>query len=497
MRIEPDSTTKPGTTTPRPRAAADSEMATTTAADAAISGPALDWLAAEVSGPVLVPGDEEYAAETATWNLAVDYQPAVAVGAAGVADVQAAVRFAGAHDLPVAVVATGHGAVGPADPAVLINLRRMDDIAVDREQRTATVGAAVEMQQLIYATAEHGLAPLAGSSPNVGVVGYTLGGGLSPALGRAYGYAADHVRAAEIVTPDGQLRHIDQETEPDLFWAIRGGKGNFGVVTSLTLDLFPTTRLYGGGLFYDGEHADRVVDEYRKLVAEAPEILTASLAFLRLPPLPFVPEPLRGRLTVHVRIAYLMWASDAEELIAGLRAAAPTLIDSVREMPFTDVASIHSDPIDPVPAYESSAQLADFPQEAGDALIAAAGPEADTPALLVEIRQLGGALSREPQEPNAVGNRDARFQLFAVAVGDPGLRQTLRPALQSLVDALAPWGTGTTQINFLTGYDTTPEAVGKAYEPESFERLMRIKAEYDPQDLFRINHNIPTASSVA
>ena len=484
---------KPAITTPRPRRASDSAMTTTAATDAEISGRTLDRLVSEVIGPVLVPGDEQYAAETATWNLAAEYQPAVAVGATCAADVQAAVRFAGAHNRPVAVVATGHGAVGPADGAVLINLRRMDGIGVDQEQRTATVGAAVEMQQLIFETAEVGLAPLAGSSPNVGVVGYTLGGGVSPALGRAYGYAADHVRAAEIVTPDGELRHVDQEAEPDLFWAIRGGKGNFGVVTSLTLDLVPVTRLYGGGLFYAGEHAGKVLDAYRKLVADAPDILTASLAFLRLPPLPFVPEPLQGRLTIHVRVAYLMWPAEAEDLIAGLRAAAPTLIDSVREMPFTDVASIHNDPVDPVSAYESSAQLADFPPEAGDALIAAAGPDSDTPALMVELRQLGGALAREPEEPNAVGNRHARFQLFAVAAGPPGMQQDFESALRSLVDALAPWETGTTQINFLTRYDTTPEAVRKAYEPETYDRLVRIKQEYDPQDLFRINHNIPTA----
>jgi FAD/FMN-containing dehydrogenase len=481
------------TASPSTLGASGSEMKTTTEVTTAITGPALERLATEVTGPVIVPGDERYAAETATWNLSLAHQPAVAVGATCAADVQAAVRFAGAHNLPVAVVATGHGAVVPADGALLINLRRMDSIVIDGEQRTATVGAAVQMQHLIDKAAEKRLAPLAGSSPNVGVVGYTLGGGLSPTLGRAYGYAADYVRAAEIVTPDGELRRIDRETEPDLFWAIRGGKGNFGVVTSLTLDLVPVTRLYGGGLFYAGEHADKVLDAYRKLVADAPEILTASIAFLRLPPLPFVPEPLQGRLTVHVRIAYLMWATEAEDLIAGLRAAAPTLIDSVSEMPFTAVASIHADPVDPVPAYEISAQLADFPREAADALIAVAGPEADTPALMVEIRQLGGALAREPKEPSAVGTRHARFQLFAGAVGAPGMEQTFRPALQSLVDALAPWGTGTTQINFLTGYDTAPEAVRKAYEPETYERLVQIKEKYDPQNLFRVNHNIPPA----
>ena len=262
-------------------------------------------------------------------------------------------------------------------------------------------------------------------------------------------------------------------------------------MTSLTVDLVPVTRLYGGGLFYDGVHMARVVDAYRELIADAPDILTASFALLRLPALPFVPEPLQGRFTVHVRIAYLMRATEAEDLIAGLRAAAPTLIDSVREMPFTDATSIHADPVDPLPTYECSVQLADFPPEAEDALIAAAGPEADTPALMVEIRQLGGALAREPEEPNAVGNRHAQFQLLAVAAGAPGMEKTFRPGLQSLVDALAPWGTGTTQINFLTGYDITPEAVSKAYEPETYERLVQTKTEYDPQNLFRINHNIP------
>jgi FAD/FMN-containing dehydrogenase len=190
-------------TSPRPAGASDGKMTMTTGARTTITGPALAQLAAEVTGPVLVPGAEEYAAEIATWNLAAASQPAVAVGATCVADVQAAARFAGAHNLPIAVMATGHGAAVLADGALLINLRRMDGIAVDAEQRTATVGAGVQMQQLIDEAAKQWLAPLAGSSPNVGVVGYTLGGGLSPALGRAYGYAADHVQAAEIVTPDG------------------------------------------------------------------------------------------------------------------------------------------------------------------------------------------------------------------------------------------------------------------------------------------------------
>ncbi|GAA0460933.1 FAD-linked oxidase [Paractinoplanes deccanensis] len=449
-------------------------------------------LTAEVAGPVLVPGDERYAEETATWNQALAHRPAVAVGATCVADVRAAVRFARVRDLPVAVVATGHGAFVPADGAVLINVCRMDGVTVDARRRTATVDAAVETQCLIDAAAEHGLAPLAGSSPNVGVVGFTLGGGLSPMLGRVHGYAADHVLAAEIVTPDGELRRVDAHHEPELFWALRGGKGNFGVVTSLTVGLFPVTHLYAGGLFFGGEHTREVLNAYRELTATAPEELTASIAFLRLPPLPFVPEPLRGRFTVHVRIAYHGTAEEGARLIAGVRAAGPALIDAVEEMPFTRVAAIHADPVDPLPAYETSALLSDFP---GEALLAAAGPGVDTPALMVEIRQLGGALARDPEIPNAVGHRGAPFQLFAGAVGAPGTHDAFRPALRELAGAFEPWATGHQQINFLTGYDVTPEAVARAYPPATYQRLAAVKRAYDPRNMFRVNHNIPPVVS--
>jgi FAD/FMN-containing dehydrogenase len=447
-------------------------------------------LATQVHGPVLTGADAGYAAETATWNLAVPQRPLIAVGATSVADVQAAVRFAGVHDLPIAVTATGHGAVAASDGAMLINIRRLADITVDPEAGTATVGGAVEMQQLIDAAAKHGFAPFTGSSPNVGVVGFTLGGGLSPALGRAFGYASDRVRAAEIVTADGQVRRVDATHEPDLFWAIRGGKGNFGVVTSLTIELVPVTRLYGGGLFFAAEHARVVLGEFLRLVAAAPNLLTVSFAFLRLPPLPFVPPPLRDRCTAHVRVAYLGPADEGERLLADLRAAAPTLIDSVTEMPYTNVTTIHADPVDPLPAYEISALLRDFPREAAEALLAVAGPEADTPAVMVEIRQLGGALAGAAEVPSAVGHRGASFQLFAGVVGAPDMHEAVRPALVELTNALRPWATGHKQANFLSAYDDTPGTVAAAYEAQAWQRLIRVKSEYDPRNLFRINHNI-------
>ncbi|GIF47697.1 FAD/FMN-containing dehydrogenase [Asanoa ferruginea] len=450
----------------------------------------LERLAADVTGPVLARGDKGFGPETTGWNMSLVEHPAVVVGATSAADVQAAVRFAGAHDLPVDPVATGHQAPMPADGALMINLERMDGIEVDAEGRTATIGAAVRAQPLVDAAARAGLAPLAGSSPNVGVVGYALGGGLSATLGRSYGWAADHVRSAEVVTADGELRHVDPDQEPDLFWAIRGGKGNFGVVTSLTMDLVPVTQLYGGGIYFAGEHVRPVVDAFRRLLVSAPRELTISFAFMRLPDAPVIPEPLRDRFTVHVRISYLGPPAEGERLIADLRAAAPALIDTVTEMPYTGFASIHQDPVDPAATYEMSSLLGEFPAEAADALIEAAGPGVDLPIALIEVRQLGGELADEPSLPNSVGNRDAAFHVFAGAAGEPGEGEQFRAPLKAISDAMAPWATGGKQANFLTGYDTTPEAVARAWKPDIYHRLVEVKREYDPANMFRVNHNI-------
>ncbi|WP_433200676.1 FAD-binding oxidoreductase [Dactylosporangium sp. CS-047395] len=450
----------------------------------------LGALAEQVRGPVLTPDDAGYADETTTWNLAVPQRPSVVVGAAGDLDVQAAVRFAARHDLPVAVVATGHGAVHHADGGLLINTRRMRGITIDAARRAARVEAGVEWQEVLDAAAAHGLAPLAGSSPNVGVVGYTLGGGLSPALGRTYGFAADHVTAIELVTADGVLRRADADHEPELFWALRGGKGNFGVVTALEFDLMPVSRLYGGGLYFSAEHVEPVLAEYRRLVADAPDELTLSFAFLRLPPLPFLPEPLQGRFSLHVRVAYLGTAEEGERLIAGLRAIGPRLLDTVAEMPFTAIAGIHADPVDPLPVHERGVQLRDLPAEAVAVLVALAGPQADLPVLMVEVRQLGGALGVDPKVPNAVGHREARFNLFAATPGGPPEAELFHTAIGRVTAALAPWATGGALLNFLTASDDTPQLVATAFEPATYERLRIVKRAYDPANMFRLNHNI-------
>jgi FAD/FMN-containing dehydrogenase len=452
---------------------------------------AIAALAAETTGPVRAPDDDGYAAETATWNLALAHRPTVAVGATSVADVQAAVRFADRHDLPVAVVATGHGAVVSADGAVLVNLRRMNDVVVDTATATAEVGGGTEWQPVVDAAAKVGLAPLAGSSPNVGVVGYTLGGGVSPALGRAHGFAADHVRWIELVTPDGRVRQVDATTDADLFWALRGGKGNFGVVTRMRFGLVPVATVFGGGLYFTADHVGPVLDAVRRVTATAPDALTLSFAFLRLPDAPFVPEPLRGRFTVHVRVAFIGPADAGAGLVEPIRAAAPRLLDTVGELPFTANAAIHADPVDPLPVFERGTLLRDLSADTVQALLAVAGPAVDTPLVMVEVRHLGGALARPPSTPSAVNRPDARFHLFAATVGAPGTDDVFRPALDAVLDAVRPWSAGTSQVNFLTSYDTSPDRVRAAYGSETFARLVRVKRRYDPKNLFRVNHNIP------
>ena len=255
-------------------------------------------LVAAVAGSVLLPGDTGYDDECAVFNLNHELVPAVIVVPEIPADVQAAVVFAAKRQRPVLVKTTGHQIVGSAKGAVVISTHRLNDVTIDTARRTARVGAGVVWAEVIAKAARVGLAPLNGSNPSVGVSGYTLGGGLSPTLGRSQGYAADHVRSIEAVTADGELRHVDARSEPDLFWALRGGKGNFAVVTALEFDLFPVSRLYGGGIYYPGQ---RMADVLRAWVAwhpNTPETMVTSLAVMRMPSLPEIVEPQIGRAHV-------------------------------------------------------------------------------------------------------------------------------------------------------------------------------------------------------
>jgi hypothetical protein len=442
-------------------------------------------------GPALRPGDPGFDDERAGYNQIVEHHPAAVVGASCASDVTAAVAYARDHGLPVAIQATGHGVSIPADGAVLINTSRMAGVRVDPAARTARVEAGVRSRKLVHEATAHDLAPLNGSAPDVGVVSYTLGGGVAM-LGRRYGYAADHVRELDVVTADGQLRTVSAQREPDLFWALRGGKGNFGVVVSMEIDLVPVARLYGGGLWFDAAHAPAALHAYADWVASVPDAMGSSVLLIRLPDLPAVPPALRGRYIAHVRIAYAGSAEDGARWVEPLLRAAPAFRDTVRDMPYREVGTIHDEPTTPVPFYARNTALARLDRDAVAALLRVAGPDAGAP-YLVELRHLGGALGRPGPAPSAVGRRDGQFSLYSGSVVAPGGLGAARVAHRGLHDALRPWSTGGVCLNFLSGPDVTAEELSSAYTPEVYARLRELKRRYDPDNLFRVNHNLPAS----
>lgn len=334
----------------------------------------VEQLRSLVHGPVYAAGDDGLAAEVATWNVAVQHTPAVAVGATCAADVATAVTWATAHGLGVAVQATGHGPVRNAAGSLMITTRRMQGVSIDPERRVARVEAGVKWKRVMDAAAEFGLAGLCGSSSDVGVVGYTLGGGLG-SLGRQHGFAADAVRSVELVTADGRQRTLSADSEPELFWAVRGGKGNFGVVTAMEIELVPVGSLYAGGVFFVGEDAPAVLHAFRRWSRTLPEEVGASVALLRLPDAEFLPPPLRGQTAFHLRYSYSgPDQAEGERLLAPMLEAGRVLLAAVGPMSPAGMDAIHMDPVDPMPAWEKGMLLADLPPEAVDALLAAAGP---------------------------------------------------------------------------------------------------------------------------
>jgi hypothetical protein len=345
---------------------------------------------------------------------------------------------------------------------------------------------------VVDAASEHGLAPLVGTCVTVGATGYLTGGGL-PALGRTFGFAADHVRALDLVTADGELRRVSPEEEPDLFWAVRGGKGNFGIVTEVETGLVSLSTIYGGGLFFPGESAANVMRAWLEWTMFQPDAMNSSLALTRFPDIPTVPEPLRGEFLVHLQIAYAGSTTEGESLVQPLRAMGPTM-DTVDTMPYAKIGDIFLNPTQPAPIRSNGLLLWSLDNDAIDRVVALAGPDRNLPPGSVVMRQLGGAISRATDTPSPIGHRDAAFNLLVAMLALPEHLAQVDTTQQGLLDSLAPWSTGAVFPNFLDSKDLDPVRVRRAYTDADYERLAAIKATYDPENLFRFNHNIPPAA---
>ncbi|MCY1141048.1 FAD-binding oxidoreductase [Actinoplanes sp. Pm04-4] len=434
-----------------------------------------------LTGALAVPGEPLYAALTAGFNVAIAATPAAVVEARDAQDVVEAVRFAATTGRAVAVQATGHGLASTLDGAILVHTGRLDECVVHPDG-WARVGAGVRWQQVLDAAAPHGLAPLCGSAPAVGVVGYTTGGGLGP-VARTYGWASDRVRAIEIVTGDGVPRRVTATEEPDLFWGVRGGKGALGIVTALEFDLVPLPEVYAGALYFAGADAHAVVHRWREWSSALPAEATTSLALLQLPPMPGVPEPLAGKFSVAVRFAWTGSQASGEAVLAPMRAAAEPLIDAVQTIPYAGIGMVHADPVDPMPVVEDTDLLTALPAEAVDALLAVAGPDARSPQVIVELRQLGGALAAEPAQPSALCHRDAAFVLTIIGVPVPPIADALVPHAAAVRAALGPWATGGALPNH--GAAAGPERIARSYDAETLTRLIELTERYDPAHVLR------------
>ena len=447
----------------------------------------LKTLRAAITGAVFAPGDAGYDQARQAWNLAVDERPAVVVEAESAADVTQAVRFARTHGIRIAPQGTGHGAepLEPLQGAMLLRTARMRSVRIDPVSRSARADAGALWQDVTVPAGEHGLAALAGSSANVGVTGYTLGGGIGW-LARRYGLAANSVTAAEIVTPDGRLVRTDAGHEPDLFWAVRGGGGSVGVVTALEMRLYPVRELYAGALFFPIQRAAQVLRAWRDWTGTVPDEVTSLGRILRLPPLPEIPEPLRGRAFAMVEAACLGEAGTGAELIQPLRRLGPER-DTFAMIPAPALQQLHMDPGQPVPNQGDGAFLADLPAASIDALVALAGPDADTPLLSVEVRHLGGALARPAPGAGAQPDVGAEYVMFAGGfTPTPELVGAVRAHAQAIKDALGPWHADYDYYNF----EETPAMASRVLPAASYRRLQQIKARYDPDQAIISTHPV-------
>src|SRR3954447_987636 len=452
----------------------------------------LDALGVRLDGDLARPGDPEWDIARQAWQLAVDQRPAAVVHAASVDDVLRTVDTACQLGLRVAPQGTGHnaGPLGPLDDTILLKTSMMRGVVIDPVRKIARAEAGALWMDVVQPAYEYGLTALAGSSPDVGVVGYTVGGGISWHA-RSLGLAASNVVAVELVTADGTFRRVDDDHDAELFWAIRGGGGAFGIVTAIEFRLFEFTEGQAGILFFPIERAGEVLHAWREWVEDGPREGMSVGRILRSPPLPERPPFLSGQSFVVVEAVLRMAPADADRLLAPLRALGPA-IDTVHPTPTSELVQLHMAPPGPVRAAGDGMLLTGLPYEAIEATLAASGPGVDSPLLSVEFRHLGGAIAPGASTGGAVTGFDAAFAMFAVGITPtPEAGVAVRAAVDAVQNRLAPWSTGHVYLNFAERH----KAGSALFEADTFRRLQQVKATYDPADLIRSNHPVTPAQS--
>jgi FAD/FMN-containing dehydrogenase len=445
--------------------------------------------AESLRGPLLRPDDEGYDETRTVWNATVDEHPALIVRCAGVADVISAVTFAKEHEYPISVKGAGHNIAGRAveDDALMIDLSAMDAIRVDPDARTARVEPGVVLNELDHETQAFGLATPVGYNSTTGISGLTLGGGFGW-LSRKYGLTVDNLVSADVVTAEGELVHASEDENPDLFWGIRGGGGNFGIVTSFEFQLHevgPT--VLSGPIVHPFENAESVLSAYRELAAEASDDTTVWFVIRHAPPMPFIPEDWHGEKVLILAAFYAGEMSDGKAALKPFRDIGDPIVDAVGPHPYAGWQQAF-DGLNPegMRNYWKSHNFAEFTDGMIETFVEY-GATIPTEATEIACAQLGGAINDESVEATAYPHREAAFLMnLHTQWDDPEQDEECIAWTRDVHEAMAPHATGGVYANFV------PEEVGdqQAAYRENYDRLVEVKNEWDPENLFRLNHNV-------
>jgi FAD/FMN-containing dehydrogenase len=457
--------------------------------DTGIDLSGVDELAAQLNGSVIRAGDAGYDEARALYNAMIDKRPALIVRVADVDDVVAAVNYGREHGLDIAIRGGGHNGAGLAsvDDGLVIDLSDLNGVEVDAANRKVKIGGGALLGDVDTATNAHGLATPGGIIASTGAGGLMLGGGIGH-LSRGLGLSIDNILGAQVVLADGSVVEANENENPDLFWAIRGGGGNFGVVTSITAKLHPVDNVVAGPMFWSLESAPELLRWYRDFILNAPEELGGFFAFLTVPPAPPFPEELQMQ---KVAAVIWCWAGDpeqADEVFAEARSQPGLLMDGVQPMPLPALQSA----FDPVfPAGEQWYWRADFVKEIPDEAVeihAKFGAEMPTWKSTMHMYPIDGAAHDVGPSETAWSYRDATYgAVFAGVDPDPANVDAIRRWSVDYQEALHPYSAGGAYVNMMM--DEGQERVRASYR-DNYDRLARIKATYDPDNLFRVNQNI-------
>ena len=450
-------------------------------------------LSALMAGRVIVSGDPDWDSARQAFNVLVDQRPAAVAFPVDERDVATIVNYAREQGLRIAPQATGHnaGPLGSLDGTILAHTSQLTGVSIDAAARRVRVGTGTKWEKITPHLSELGLAGLHGSSPDVGIAGYSLGGGMGW-LARKYGLQTNSVTAIELVTADGHLVRTDACHEPDLFWALRGGGGNFGVVTAIEFAVYPVKELYAGAMFFPLERASEVLHAWNGLLPVLPEELMTWASLLRFPDLPEVPDAVRGGSYAVVMGAFLGEEADGRELLAPVRALGPAM-DTFAMVPPIALGDLAMDPPDPLPFASTHLLAAQLPAAAIDDLLAAAGPGSESSLEMVQLRHMGGALARTAPGAGARATLPGNVSLFALGlVPDEASAGAVHASLDAVGAALRPHRVGD-YPNFVE----EPADASGFFDAGTWARLREVKALYDPSDMFKGNHHVPPAAGAA